>query len=69
MVDAQSILMKKGYIYKGRHEGWYSVSDEAFYSSTQVSDQTDPSTGESYKVSLSCAKGSIQHRELGSMCW
>ncbi|KAI0326731.1 hypothetical protein GY45DRAFT_1258429 [Cubamyces sp. BRFM 1775] len=26
----------RGLIYKGRHEGWYSISDETFYPATQV---------------------------------
>ncbi len=26
----------KGFIHKGSHAGWYSVSDETFYPSTQV---------------------------------
>ncbi|KAI0650852.1 tRNA synthetases class I (M)-domain-containing protein [Trametes meyenii] len=38
--DAVSHLWKeldaRGLIYKGRHEGWYSVSDETFYPATQV---------------------------------
>lgn len=29
-------LRDKGHIYKGSHEGWYAVSDEAFYPATQV---------------------------------
>ncbi|KAI8818075.1 tRNA synthetases class I (M)-domain-containing protein [Fimicolochytrium jonesii] len=29
-------LRDRGYIYKGTHEGWYSVSDETFYPATQV---------------------------------
>ncbi len=29
-------ISEKGYIYKGTHEGWYAVSDEAFYPPTQV---------------------------------
>ncbi|KAI0832835.1 tRNA synthetases class I (M)-domain-containing protein [Trametes gibbosa] len=32
-------LDARGLIYKGRHEGWYSISDETFYPSTQVSRQ------------------------------
>ena len=32
-----------GYIYKGKHEGWYSVSDETFYPESKVIKQpTDP---------------------------
>lgn len=29
-------LVASGNIYKGGHEGWYSVSDECFYSDQQV---------------------------------
>jgi len=31
----------KGYIYKDTYEGWYSVVDEAFYSSAEVEDGFD----------------------------
>ncbi|KIM46494.1 hypothetical protein M413DRAFT_64505 [Hebeloma cylindrosporum] len=30
------ILDEKGYIYKGKYEGWYSVTDECFYTDSQV---------------------------------
>ncbi|CAG8787303.1 2700_t:CDS:2, partial [Acaulospora morrowiae] len=29
-------LVDGGHIYKGAHEGWYSISDEAFYNASQV---------------------------------
>lgn len=29
-------MMKKGFIYKGSHSGWYSVSDETFYPESQI---------------------------------
>ncbi|GJE87424.1 methionine--tRNA ligase [Phanerochaete sordida] len=29
-------LDAKGLIYKGQHEGWYSITDECFYTDTQV---------------------------------
>ncbi|KAG8942018.1 methionyl-tRNA synthetase, partial [Tulasnella sp. 408] len=29
-------LLARGWIYKGSHSGWYSVSDEAFYAPNQV---------------------------------
>ncbi|KAK6195372.1 hypothetical protein SNE40_000819 [Patella caerulea] len=32
------VLESKGYIYKGGYEGWYSVSDEAFMSESDVKD-------------------------------
>ncbi|KAG8975741.1 methionyl-tRNA synthetase, partial [Tulasnella sp. 427] len=31
-------LIARGWIYKGSHSGWYSVSDEAFYSPNQITD-------------------------------
>ncbi|KAI0638599.1 tRNA synthetases class I (M)-domain-containing protein [Trametes polyzona] len=41
--DAVTHLWKeldaRGLIYKGRHEGWYSVSDETFYPQSQVAQQ------------------------------
>ncbi|KAJ2741798.1 methionyl-tRNA synthetase [Coemansia sp. BCRC 34301] len=39
------LLVDRGYIYKGEHSGWYSVSDEAFYTELQVEERVDPSTG------------------------
>lgn len=30
--------MESGNIYKGTHAGWYSVSDECFYSAPQVTE-------------------------------
>jgi methionyl-tRNA synthetase len=44
-------LLARGYIYKGHHEGWYSVSDEAFYPSTHVEEKISEKTGEKYHVS------------------
>ncbi|CAE6416600.1 unnamed protein product [Rhizoctonia solani] len=44
-------LVERGYIYKGTHSGWYSVSDECFYPESQVEKITDAKTGESYMVS------------------
>jgi len=38
-------LEKEGYIYKGRHEGWYSVSDESFCLEADVEQVLDPQTG------------------------
>ncbi|KAF9350625.1 methionyl-tRNA synthetase [Mortierella sp. AD094] len=49
-------LWTRGYIYKGQHEGWYSVSDEAFYSSTQVEEKINEKTGEKYHVAIETGK-------------
>ncbi|KAJ2542526.1 methionyl-tRNA synthetase [Coemansia sp. RSA 1822] len=34
-------LVDGGFIYKGEHSGWYAVSDEAYYTSTQVEERVD----------------------------
>ena len=34
----KNILKEKGLIYKGKHSGWYSVTDECFYTSSQVAE-------------------------------
>ncbi|KAJ1785418.1 methionyl-tRNA synthetase, partial [Coemansia sp. RSA 2399] len=39
------LLVERGHIYKGRHEGWYAVSDEAFYTESQIEERVDPATG------------------------
>ncbi|KAF9997489.1 methionyl-tRNA synthetase [Modicella reniformis] len=44
-------LWDRGYIYKGKHEGWYSVSDEAFYPLSLVEEKNNEKTGEKYHVS------------------
>ncbi|KAI8981719.1 tRNA synthetases class I (M)-domain-containing protein [Mycotypha africana] len=45
-------LLKNGYLYKGKHEGWYAVSDEAFYAPNQVKEVTDEKTGEKTMVAI-----------------
>lgn len=47
-----SKLVEKGHIYKGSHEGWYAISDEAFYTSLQVREVIDEKTGEKYMASI-----------------
>lgn len=37
----KSRLVESGDIYKGTHSGWYSVSDESFYSASQVKQLDD----------------------------
>lgn len=46
------LMEEKNLIYKSFHSGWYSVSDEAFYSEGQVHDIMDPKTGKKRKVSI-----------------
>lgn len=40
-----NVMMQKGLIYKGIHDGWYSVSDEAFYTEAQIEEVSDGSGG------------------------
>lgn len=39
----QNLLKEKGLIYKGKHSGWYSVTDECFYTNSQVIEVTPAS--------------------------
>jgi methionyl-tRNA synthetase len=43
--------MQRGYLYKGTHKGWYSVTDECFYKDSQIEDRQD-STGLPIKVAM-----------------
>lgn len=40
-------LDRKGFIYKGQYEGWYSITDECFYADAQVMPATLPSCSSS----------------------
>jgi methionyl-tRNA synthetase len=51
-----SVLEAKGLIYSGKHEGWYSVSDETFYPENGVEDIVQPATGKKVKVSIETGK-------------
>ncbi|KAJ8385737.1 hypothetical protein AAFF_G00183370 [Aldrovandia affinis] len=46
-----TVLMNKGFIYKGSYEGWYSTQDESFLMPSQVGDCTD-CTGAAIKISV-----------------
>jgi methionyl-tRNA synthetase len=39
----KNLLKEKGLIYKGKHSGWYSVTDECFYTDSQVTEITPAS--------------------------
>ncbi|KAG8934988.1 methionyl-tRNA synthetase [Tulasnella sp. 418] len=45
-------LCKKDLIYKGKHEGWYSVSDEAFYTEKETREEVDAATGKAVRYSV-----------------
>lgn len=44
-------LEEKGLIYMGKHEAWYSKSDETFLTDFQVEDRVNKDTGATEKVS------------------
>jgi methionyl-tRNA synthetase len=46
----QYLLQEKGLIYEEKHEGWYSVTDEAFYPQSAVQPYLDPPTGRKLMV-------------------
>lgn len=46
-----NVVNENNYIYKGRHSGWYSVSDETFYADSDVVKSTDEKTGEEITIS------------------
>ncbi|KAF4555342.1 tRNA synthetases class I-like protein 2 [Elsinoe fawcettii] len=48
---AWTVLQERGFIYRSKHEGWYAVSDEAFYPESQVHLILDPRTGRKLMVS------------------
>ena len=50
------MLEERGYIYMDKHEGWYSVSDETFYPSSQVHLTIDPPTGRKIMSSIETGK-------------
>ncbi|KAF2265686.1 methionyl-tRNA synthetase-like protein [Lojkania enalia] len=50
------LLQEKGLIYTAKHEGWYSISDEAFYPESAVKRYLDPTTGS--KIMISTETGS-----------
>ena len=39
-----------GYIYKGQHSGWYSVSDETFYTESDIVESNDEKTGKKIMI-------------------
>jgi methionyl-tRNA synthetase len=47
---SQYLLQEKGLIYEAKHEGWYSVTDEAFYPESAVQPYLDPPTGRKIMV-------------------
>ncbi|KAL9060306.1 MAG: hypothetical protein Q9162_000710, partial [Coniocarpon cinnabarinum] len=53
---AWRVLQEKDMIYLSKHEGWYSVSDEAFYPESAVHLIVDPPTGRKIMVSKETGK-------------
>lgn len=54
----QRVLDSKGLIYKGAHKGWYSISDECFYTDNQIERRTSPN-GSDREIIVSKETGSV----------
>lgn len=50
LTDLKQLLEHRGHIYTGKHEGWYSVTDETFYPQSGVELIQDPKTGRKMMV-------------------
>ncbi|KAF8537056.1 tRNA synthetases class I (M)-domain-containing protein [Trichophaea hybrida] len=50
------MLRSRDYIYQGKHEGWYSVSDETFYPASAIEHTLDQATGQKIVVSRETVK-------------
>ncbi|KAF1815874.1 methionyl-tRNA synthetase-like protein [Eremomyces bilateralis CBS 781.70] len=50
------VLQDRGLIYRAKHEGWYSVSDETFYPESQVHLVLEPQTGRKIMASIETGK-------------
>ena len=46
-----NVVKENGYIYKGQHSGWYSISDETFYPETDIQEAVDEKSGKKIMVS------------------
>ncbi|ODQ66697.1 hypothetical protein NADFUDRAFT_82440 [Nadsonia fulvescens var. elongata DSM 6958] len=55
-ISMWELLKARGFIYKGKHSGWYCISDETFYPETQIEDIVDTSTGKRCMVSKETGK-------------
>jgi methionyl-tRNA synthetase len=51
LIACQQELAAKGFIYKGKHEGWYSITDECFYTRSQIK-RVETEMGEERWVSI-----------------
>lgn len=45
------VVDQNNFIYKGRHSGWYCVSDETFYTETDIEEAVDEKTGKKIMIS------------------
>ena len=58
-----NVVNKNTFIYKGRHSGWYSVSDETFYAETDIEESTDEKTGEKIMISKETSSSVVYQSE------
>lgn len=56
-----NIMMDKGLVYKGKHSGWYCVSDEAFYPESQTEEVTI--NGKTLRISIETGNEVVYQEE------
>ena len=52
LTSCQIQLEERGWLHTAKHEGWYSVGDEAFYPASAVHTVLDPATGRKMVTSI-----------------
>ncbi|RLV93486.1 Methionine--tRNA ligase mitochondrial [Spathaspora sp. JA1] len=57
------LMVEKGHIYQGSHEGWYCVSDETFYPENQIEEFINKE-GERKKRSIETKNEVVYHKEI-----
>lgn len=57
------VVYDRGYIYKGEHSGWYSISDEAFYTEMDIEEAIDEKTNKKIMISKETGSEVIHQSE------
>jgi len=59
LTSLQHVLDSQGLIYKGSHKGWYSISDECFYTDNQIDRRKSTRNGSDREIVVSKETGSV----------
>lgn len=58
------VVYDKGYIYQGEHSGWYSISDEAFYTEMDIEEVIDEKSNNKIMVSKETGSEVVHQSEV-----